>query len=285
MSEYLSSLLNRAVLVAALLAPTLSYSQDLKPEEIYARLLPSVMTLKVINTAGERFTGSGFLAVDEGLAVTAWHVLFDAVEVTAIFADGQHVEVLGVVDKDEARDLALIKLNKTTGRPLAKIATTAPRVGARAYVIGAPKGFAFSIADGLVSQIRTLGDVPQYQISCPLSTGNSGGPLVNERGEVVGVASWSKIDAQNVNFAAPSDYLSLLNPRKPVIPCKELVAGVRPAPAPGASPSRARTTDPAESDHDLEAFRKFLKASAGDKITVHIQGGKKQEVFTFVVPE
>ncbi|MBI5383152.1 MAG: trypsin-like peptidase domain-containing protein [Verrucomicrobia bacterium] len=277
-------MLNRAVWAAALLTPGLSPSQDLKPEEIYARLLPSVMTLKVVNTQGDRFTGSGFLALGEGLAVTSWHVVFDAAEVTAHFADGTKVEVLGVVDKDERHDLALIRL-KITGRPLAKLAKTPPRVGARAYVIGAPRGFAFSIADGLLSQVQSIDGFPQYQMSCPLSTGNSGGPMVNERGEVVGVASWSKIDAQNVNFAVPAEHLSRLNPRKPVVPCKDLAARAHLPVARSESTLCAKTADETDSDRDLESFRKFLKTSAGQKITVTVQDGKKPQVFNFVVPE
>lgn len=242
------------------------------------------MTLKVVNTKGDRFTGSGFLALGQGLAVTSWHVVFDAAEVTALFADGTKAEVLGVVDKDEPHDLALIKL-KVTGRPQASLAKTPPRVGARAYVIGAPKGFAFSIADGLLSQIQTIDGFPQYQMSCPLSTGNSGGPMVNERGEVVGVASWSKIDAQNVNFAVPTEHLFHLDLQKPVIPCRDLANRVHPVAAASDSESCAKTADQTDSDRGLESFRRYLKSSAGQKITVTVQGEKKPEVFNFVVPE
>jgi serine protease Do len=284
MRNYFSSFLNRLVLAAALVAPVPALSRDLPPEEIYARLLPSVMTLKVVNAQGDHFTGSGFLTLGEGLAVTAWHVVFDAAEVTAQFADGTTAEVLGVVDKDELHDLALIKL-KSSGRPLARLAQIPPRVGARAYVIGAPKGYAFSIADGLLSQIQTIDGFPQYQVSCPLSTGNSGGPLVNSRGEVVGVASWSKIDAQNVNFAIPTSQLAHLDPRKPVIRCRDLATRVHsPAMAPTAA-AAAQPTASAETDHDLEAFRHFLKTAAGQKITVTVQSPHKPEVFSFVVPE
>lgn len=284
MSELLHSLPIRSVLVAAILAPLISHSQDLKPEEIYARVLPSVMTLKIVNTKGEHFTGSGFLALREGLAVTSWHVIFDAAEVTALFADGTKAEVLGMVDKDEPHDLALIKI-KTAGRPLARLTQSPPRVGARTYVIGAPKGYAFSIADGLLSQIQIVDGFPQYQMSCPLSTGNSGGPMVNERGEVVGVASWSKIDAQNVNFAIPAEHLSHLDPQKPVVRCQDLAVGKLSAAVTPESASCAKTADQTDSDRDLESFRKFLKTAAGQPITVTVQSGKKSEVFNFVVPE
>jgi serine protease Do len=284
MCEYLSSWWVRTVLAAALLAPSASQSQGLKPEEIYARLLPSVMTLKVVNTKGDPFTGSGFLALGEGLAVTSWHVVFDAQEVTALFADGKKVEVIGLVDRDESRDLALVRL-KSSGHPLARLASSAPRVGARAYVIGAPKGFAFSITDGLVSQIQTIDGFPQYQISCPISTGNSGGPLVNESGEVVGVASWSKIDAQNLNFAVPSEQISRLNPQKPVLTWKSLATRVRHSAATEGSASCAKTAAQTASDRELEAFRSFLRTEAGQKVTLRVEGAQNPRVFSFVVPE
>src|SRR5204862_226940 len=71
------------------------------------------------------------------------------------------------------------------------------------YALGSPKGYEFSITDGLVSQVREVSGVQELQISCPISGGNSGGPLVNEMGEVIGVVSWTKSDAQNLSFAIP----------------------------------------------------------------------------------
>jgi serine protease Do len=119
------------------------------------------------------------------------------------------VEVLGVIDKDERHDLALIKLG-SMGRPQLQICASNPPVGSRAYAVGAPKGFDFSITDGLISQIQTVDGFPQFQVSCPISGGNSGGPLVNERGEVAGIASWTKKGAQNLNFATPASFLAVI---------------------------------------------------------------------------
>src|SRR5215218_7239200 len=72
--------------------------QELTAEKIYENSLPSVLTLRVENKAGEKYVGSAFLAVKEGIAVTAWHVIFDAVKVTAKFADGASCELNGFVD-------------------------------------------------------------------------------------------------------------------------------------------------------------------------------------------
>src|SRR5262245_28497229 len=81
-----------------------------------------------------------------------------------------------------------------------------PEVGSKVYIIGAPQGLDFTITDGLISQVRNLEGVKQYQFSCPASPGNSGGPLITSKGEALGVVSWQIRDSQNLSFAIPSTY-------------------------------------------------------------------------------
>jgi hypothetical protein len=146
------------------------------------------------------------------------------------------------------------------------------------YVIGAPKGFGFSIADGLISQVQSVDGFDQYQISCPLSTGNSGGPVVNDRGQVVGVASWSRIDAQNVNFAVPVEHVKGLNPSHEVLDWTAFKRGVDRPPELTA----AKLSGP---EDDLSALRAYLKRAAGRKITIIVRDAEKDKEFNFVVPE
>lgn len=186
----------------------------LKPEQLYKKVLPSVMTLTVQKADGTAATGTGFLAVKEGLAVTAWHVVKDTKSATAKFSDGEEFEVSGLVDKDEKRDVALVRV-KEFGRPLLALATVVPEVGTKAYAVGAPEGLDFSLSDGLVSQIQNGGGVTLYQFSCPASPGNSGGPLVNAGGEVIGVVSRQMRDGQNLNFAMPAAYALALDATLP----------------------------------------------------------------------
>lgn len=176
----------------------------LTPEKLYRKVLPSVMTLEVETQSGEAFFGSAVLALADDVVLTAWHVVADARSVRAVFADGQHVKVIGCIARDDRRDLALLKLERRMPHRQAAVGRELQPVATRVYVIGTPKGYGFSITDGLISQTRLMNGFLQYQLSCPISPGNSGSPIFNQRGEVIGIASWAKTDAQNLSFAIPS---------------------------------------------------------------------------------
>jgi S1-C subfamily serine protease len=266
---------------AVLLGVALCGAQELPPERIYEQSLRSVLTLRLENKSGDRYVGSAFLAIKEGVAVTAWHVVHDAVKVTARFADGTPFEVHGVIDYDEVKDLALIKV-EAKERPLMTLSTATPPVGTRTYVIGSPKGYEFSIGDGLLSQIQKVDGFNQYQVSCPFSPGNSGGPILNTRGEVVGVAAWTRNGAQNVNFATPVSELAQLNPDKPLVRWKELQGRRKTIFSFNDSKRRnSLTTETAQSVTDL---KKLFSKSAGKQVTVVVMQDGAQERFTFTVP-
>ena len=268
-----------------LLFARLASAQVLPPEEIYHRLVPSVLTLQVANSQGERFVGSAFFALDDGIAVTSWHVISDATNVTARLADNRFVAVRGLVDKDEKHDLALIRLD-LADRPQVQLNTNTPPVGSRTYVIGAPKGFEFSITDGLLSQIQQVDGYDQFQVSCPISGGNSGGPLINDRGEVVGITSWTKRDAQNLSFATPARFLAGLNPKLPAVPWSKAAPSVQPvakANSSGAEP--VATAQPSTTDEKVRDLKQFLQSSAGKHVTVLIIDDEEDEKeFDITVP-
>jgi S1-C subfamily serine protease len=251
----------------------------LPPEEIYANVAPSVLTLEVKNFAGERFVGSAFLAIEPGVAVTAWHLVRDAEKVEAWSPDHKRVKVFGLVARDEQRDLALLKV-ETNSPPVIPLATSKPRVGSRAYVIGAPRGLDFSIADGMISQLRHVDGVGQYQLSCPVSPGNSGGPVLNDEGQVIGVVSWRKADAQNLSFAVPVFDLQFLDASHPVTPWP--MAGFVSSPSTKDKPSVQRVKTEQEG---LDEFRRALAQSAGKRVTVTLSDGDDVNDFTFVAPQ
>jgi S1-C subfamily serine protease len=274
----------RSLAIAVFIAGSalLLSGQELLPEQVYQKSLPSILTLRVENKAGERYVGSAFLAVREGIAVTAWHVIHDAVKVTAKFADGSSSDVQGFLDYDEAKDIALIKIDAKL-RPLMTLASVKPMVGTRTYVIGSPKGYEFSISDGLLSQIQKVDGFEQYQVSCPFSPGNSGGPLLNNRGEVVGIAAWTRNGAQNVNFATPAQEALSLNPAKPLTRWRDFHSKKRTIFS--SADSQKRSSPALESKQSLKDFKQLFEKASGKEVTVTVVQEGQQEKFTFTVPD
>jgi S1-C subfamily serine protease len=270
----------------AVMAGVTSSSAETNPQKIYRKALPSVMTLEVENQVGERFVGSAVMALADDVAVTAWHVVCDARSVWATFADGTKVQATGCIDKDGERDLALLKLEKGLPGRRATMNSDLQSVATKAYVIGTPKGYGFSISDGLVSQIRHVDGFPQYQVSCPISPGNSGGPVLDDRGRVIGIVSWTKSDAQNVSFAIPSREVARLNVGSKAMAWGQLSSSARPplaqrwvdAERPVSTESKSVAT------RGFEEFTKRLEKSAGKKITVSVQEDGQENKFTFTVP-
>ena len=256
----------------------------LTPEKLYQKVLPSVMTLEVKSQSGEKFIGSAVLALADDVVLTAWHVVADARSVCAVFADGQRVNAIGCIDYDDGRDLALLKLEKRLPHRRAALGRELPAVAARAYVIGSPKGYDFSISDGLISQIRSVKGFLQFQLSCPISPGNSGSPVFNQRGEVIGIASWTKAGAQNLSFAIPAQDLSRLNVSERPRTWAQLAATTRPFPGSSLMESRQSNDKVLEEKTDggsFAAFKKRLSDSAGRSVTVVVQEAEQTNTFTF----
>ena len=270
------------VLWFCLVMATTACPADLNPEDLYQQVLPSVFTLEVETWDGTRVIGSGFLAFEDGMAVTVWHAVRNAKRVSARFADQRVVEVIGMVDRDETRDLALIRLN-TTNRPLSRLAAKAPRIGAKTYTVGAPRGFEFSIADGLVSQVQVVDGFEQYQVTCPISPGNSGGPILNREGEVLGVVAWSRKDGQNLNFATPAKWLLALDRSRPATPWERALREHKPL-ARVDHPERDELTEQ-QPIKNLTELRRTLRSAAGETVTVRVLRAGEEQTFTIRVPK
>lgn len=273
-----------AVMAGAAGSPALA-----SPRKIYQKVLPSVMTLEVENQLGEKFVGSAVMAMADDVALTAWHVVADSRSVRATFSDGTEVKVIGYIDKDPQHDLALVKLERSLAGRRAVLNYSLQQVAMPAFVIGAPKGYGFSISDGLVSQIRKVDGFAQYQVSCPISPGNSGGPVLDERGRVIGIVSWTKSDAQNVSFAIPSQEANRLKATNPVTPWASAFPA-RPAILPHqGNPNQPVSTKPQSAaplvPNRFEEFARRLEQSAGKKITVVVkEEGRENSEFSFTVP-
>ncbi|MBR0140032.1 MAG: trypsin-like peptidase domain-containing protein [Firmicutes bacterium] len=180
----------------------------LKAKEIYARCAGAVFYIEMYDSFGDVLsTGSGFFIGTNGTAVTNYHVIEGASSASVMLSDGSSYDVEGIYDFSEDLDIALIKVNGsgfpvlTPGDP-SKIVT-----GDEIFAIGSPLGFDSTISEGIISNVkRTMGEVDFIQFTAAISSGSSGGALIDEYGRVIGITSGSSIYgevAQNVNFAIP----------------------------------------------------------------------------------
>jgi serine protease Do len=155
--------------------------------------------------------GSGFIVSPDGLILTNAHVVADATEVTVKLTDKREFRAK-VVGVDRPTDVALIKID-AKNLPTVKLGSTKDvKVGEWVVAIGSPYGFDNTVTSGIVSaKARTLPDetyVPFLQTDVAVNPGNSGGPLFNMKGEVVGINSqiYSRSGGyQGLSFAVPID--------------------------------------------------------------------------------
>jgi serine protease Do len=152
-------------------------------------------------------SGSGFIIDHDGYVLTNFHVIEDADRITVTLADGRVLrgEVVGT---DPAIDVALIRVAGGSGLPEAPMGNSDElRVGEWVCAIGNPLGYVHSVTVGVVSFIgRKLFDASlddYIQTDAAINFGNSGGPLINARGEVIGINSAISSRASNIGFAVP----------------------------------------------------------------------------------
>jgi len=179
-------------------------AEDSLPELI-RRVKPAVVSVITYNPAGEvALTGSGFF-VRPGQVLTNLHVVEGAarVEVRTFEGKGKTYLVSGLWAVDEEGDLALLSVEMPAERAsVAELSAAVPEEGERVFVIGNPLRLEGSVSDGIVSAVRevpSLGHI--VQITAPISHGNSGSPVFNMRGQVVGVVTIRVMNGQNINLA------------------------------------------------------------------------------------
>jgi hypothetical protein len=204
-------------------------SLPLTARQIARKALLSLVVVVVEDSKGQQRFGSGFF-VSADLVVTNYHVIKGR-EHLKIVGRGVSYDVFGTVAIDSERDLCVIRVSNRKG-PRLTLASNGPlAVGDEVYVAGNPEGLEGTFSQGIVSSIRQINHVRYIQITAPLSPGSSGGPVLNRRGQVVGVATAGLSSGQNLNFAVPVSYLSPLVAASVRAPRNRIVANVRDLPA------------------------------------------------------
>ena len=160
-------------------------------------------------------TGSGFLISEDGYIITNYHVVETAdksdLPITVVLHDGSEYEAT-IVGKEDVNDIAVLKIQATGLKPVTVGDSSTIQVGDEVYAVGNPMGeLEFSMSTGHVSALdRVIStseaeDISMFQLDAAVNPGNSGGPVYNTRGEVIGVvtAKYSDDDVEGLGFAIP----------------------------------------------------------------------------------
>src|SRR6059058_3858617 len=212
MNRWLASSLG--ALVFTLLAHAAPVQAEQEFTDLVAKVMPSVVNI-AIEAMGQRvkldesggdlayatyvveYVGAGSIVDPSGLIITNRHVIKDAYEIDVTLSDGTTFkgQLLGA---GSGTDLAILKID--AGRPLPAIEignSDEVKVGEKVIAIGNPLGLASSVSAGIVSGVhRTMKSLPQYefiQTDASINHGNSGGPLINMKGQMIGIDNqiWS----------------------------------------------------------------------------------------------
>lgn len=156
-------------------------------------------------------SSSGVFLSSDGEAVTNWHVLDGAASAKITASDGKTYDVSGIYDYDAENDLARIQIQGSGFTAMQVNYSGVLLTGATVYAIGNPMGLENSISAGIISSARrVVNGVTYIQVTTPISNGSSGGALINEKGELIGITSASVSNGQNLNLAIPIGALTAL---------------------------------------------------------------------------
>jgi hypothetical protein len=194
--------------------------------QIAKRVSPSVVVIRGKTESGE-VLGSGFIVAKDGKIVTNLHVIRDMTTASVQLANGRTLDSVFVLATDERRDLAIIHISgfdpqKHDGDIFEQVLDQIPQrsqildlgnsdnvsVGEPVVVVGSPQGLEGTVTAGILSSIRDSGEgFKVLQTDAAVNPGNSGGPLVNNKGQAIGVVSFKLRSAEGLNFAVPINYV------------------------------------------------------------------------------
>lgn len=189
-----------------------SVQTQLTPRQIVEKVLPSLVVIFAQDKQGKTVSqGSGFV-YKPGLIATNLHVFKRASSgfVKAINSE-KHYNIVEVVDMDRRNDICIVRIEDRSIPQLPLGDDSKLGVGDEVFAFGNPKGLEGSVSKGIISSIRN--NIGLIQIDAAISPGSSGGPIVNQKAEVIGIAVAALMEGQNLNFSVPVKYVLELKER------------------------------------------------------------------------
>jgi serine protease Do len=180
----------------------------LSPTNLFETVSPAVYGVKVAQAAGSRGTASygSAVAISPNEAITNCHVVSEGRLVT--LSNGAATFQAEVSAADRRSDRCYLKVMNGTLEPVPGIRDfDSLAVGETVFTIGSPRGLDRTLGQGLLSGLRKMDGIEYVQITAPVSEGSSGGGLFDDRGNLVGITTFTVRESQNLNFAiAASEY-------------------------------------------------------------------------------
>jgi len=182
-------------------------SQTLSAEQVYEKVKDAVVVVLAYDYSDELAKqGSGVVLNDKGYVVTNYHILSGCERLEIMHGDEiiPYVDIIGI---DVEKDILILKIEEKKFPSVKLGDVKSLKVGQRVYAIGSPMGFENTISEGIISGLRSYEEYEKnfIQISASISFGSSGGAVVNDKGELIGISTLTAKEGQNLNFAIPID--------------------------------------------------------------------------------
>ncbi len=201
-------------------------------EKLTEKSLPSLVTITHSSREGKvRGTGTGFIISADGLIATNLHVIGDSRPIQVELHDGSTYGAVAVHAWDRRADIAILKIEAKQKLQALEIGDSDKiKQGQAIVAFGNPRGLQFSVVNGVISAIRKLEDdftieggtpdFPMIQVAIPIEMGNSGGPIVDLDGKVLGIVTIKSLVTPNLGFATPVNILKSMIDKPNPVPMK-----------------------------------------------------------------
>ncbi len=195
--------------------------------DLVADLKPSIVVITFSGRDGKQEgLGTGFVVGEDGLIATNYHVIGEGRPISVQFADGTRRDVIEIRASDRQLDLAVLKIDQKGLKPLKLGDATKAEDGQSVVAMGNPRGLKHSVVEGILSGHREIDGRSMLQLAMPIEQGNSGGPLVDRDGKVLGIITLKSLVTNNLGFAISVNSLKpLLEKPNPVLMSRWLTIG------------------------------------------------------------
>ena len=209
------------ITLAFLLTFISAFCQSTALSKAIQKTMPAVFLIKTYDIQGEALgLGTGFFIDSTGTGITNHHVLEGAAKAEIFLQDDRTYQISYTDGEDKTHDIIRFHIAKSNNNKpkfkFLRIANKPPQIGEDVFTIGNPKGLSFTASNGIVSSVRDDDEMGLIiQTTAPISQGSSGSPLLDIKGEVIGIITFYLKEGQNLNFAFSSKYIKSLKKTSP----------------------------------------------------------------------